>query len=314
MKKFMALLLAGVMICSCAAFMCGCGSDKDDNENTDPTEASTQENTEETTEAPSVTPLDLSVLDELYPKEVKHDTEHQVGYQLEAPKSGDTIAIIHTSMGDITMRFFPENAPLAVESFLSLAQEGKYDGMIFHRVIDNFMVQTGDYENADGTGGASASGTAFADEFCDTLFNIRGAVSMANSGWDTNGSQFFINQTPPEATPSWEQFQSNWEYLYEGLSTYAESAMESFIAYYGSNLLNPALVSDEVKALYTENGGNPNLDGAFNVVDKGHTVFAQVIDGMDVVDAIAAVEVDEENNKPVTDVTVSTIEVTTYQG
>ena len=71
------------------------------------------------------------------------------------------------------------------------------------------------------------------------------------------------------------------------------------------------MISDEVKKLYEENGGNPNLDGAFNACDKGHTVFAQVYDGMDVVDKIAAVETDEYN-KPVEDVKIKSIEVKNY--
>ena len=65
---------------------------------------------------------------------VKHDTENKVGYQLENPKEGDEIAILHTSMGDITWRFFPENAPKAVENFITLAKDGKYNNTIFHRV------------------------------------------------------------------------------------------------------------------------------------------------------------------------------------
>ena len=98
------------------------------------------------------------------------------------PKDGEQIAILHTSMGDITWRFFPENAPKAVENFITLAKDGKYDNTIFHRVWDDFMVQGGDYEKHDGTGGTSAFGSAFEDEFCDTLYNIRGSVAMANSG------------------------------------------------------------------------------------------------------------------------------------
>ena len=103
---------------------------------------------------------------------------------------GETIAVIKTNKGDIKVRFFPEEAPKAVENFISLAESGYYDGVIFHRVINDFMIQGGD-PDGDGTGGESAFGGKFEDEFSSKLYHFRGALSMANSGADTNGSQFF---------------------------------------------------------------------------------------------------------------------------
>ncbi|MBR3972302.1 MAG: peptidylprolyl isomerase [Ruminococcus sp.] len=184
-----------------------CGKDKDNEKNTTTSatdtaltagEADTSNTQQTTTISNTSEETEVEIKRPELNPEIKKDTENKIGYQLESPKSGDDIAIIHTSKGDITMRFFPENAPKAVENFISLAKEGKYDGTIFHRVINNFMIQTGDYENGNGTGGKSIWGNAFEDEFCDTLYNIRGSVSMANSGINTNGSQFFINQKGAE--------------------------------------------------------------------------------------------------------------------
>lgn len=109
------------------------------------------------------------------------------------PKVGDTVAVLHTNYGDIAMSFFPKYAPKGVENFQTLAKEKKYNNSIFHRVIKNFMIQGGDYTNGDGTGGNSCWGKEFENECVDELKNIRGAVAYANSGPDTNGSQFFIN-------------------------------------------------------------------------------------------------------------------------
>lgn len=109
------------------------------------------------------------------------------------PKVGDTVAVLHTNYGDIAMSFFPKYAPKGVENFQTLAKEKKYNNSIFHRVIKNFMIQGGDYTNGDGTGGESCWGKEFENECVDELKNIRGAVAYANSGPDTNGSQFFIN-------------------------------------------------------------------------------------------------------------------------
>ncbi|KAJ3087037.1 Peptidyl-prolyl cis-trans isomerase cyp15 [Quaeritorhiza haematococci] len=107
-----------------------------------------------------------------------------------------TAAILHTSMGDIHIRLFPEYAPKAVENFVGLAKKGYYDNVIFHRVIKAFMIQTGD-PFGDGTGGESLWGNDFEDEFAKGVKHDRPyTVSMANSGPNTNGSQFFITTVP----------------------------------------------------------------------------------------------------------------------
>ncbi|WP_099832793.1 peptidylprolyl isomerase [Streptococcus suis] len=181
---------------------------------------------------------------------------------------------IKTTEGDITIKLFPEQAPLTVENFLTHAKEGYYNGTIFHRVIKDFMIQGGD-PLGNGTGGESIwagkdttidAGNGFKDEISAFLYNIRGSLSMANAGAGTNGSQFFINQNTTDM-----------------------SSQLSSSSY-------PGKIIDAYK-----NGGNPNLDGK-------HTVFGQVIEGMDIVDKIASVETDT-SDKPKTDVKIESIEI-----
>ncbi|HFI0457890.1 TPA: peptidylprolyl isomerase [Streptococcus suis] len=181
---------------------------------------------------------------------------------------------IKTTEGDITIKLFPEQAPLTVENFLTHAKEGYYNGTIFHRVIKDFMIQGGD-PLGNGTGGESIwagkgttidAGYGFKDEISAFLYNIRGSLSMANAGAGTNGSQFFINQNTTDMS---NQLSS---------SSYPEKIIEAY-----------------------KNGGNPNLDGK-------HTVFGQVIEGMDIVDKIASVETDS-SDKPKTDIKIEAIEI-----
>ena len=113
--------------------------------------------------------------------------------QLALPVAGDLVAIMHTNMGDISIRLFPDHAPKAVENFTTHAKNGYYNGIVFHRVIKDFMIQGGD-PTATGCGGESIWGHNFKDEFTPELHNLRGALSMANAGPGTNGSQFFIVQ------------------------------------------------------------------------------------------------------------------------
>jgi cyclophilin family peptidyl-prolyl cis-trans isomerase len=101
-----------------------------------------------------------------------------------------TTATLHTSEGSIEIELFPEDAPKTVENFTKLAGEGFYDGLVFHRVIPDFMIQGG-CPQGTGTGGP---GYQFEDEFNDHRVE-RGALAMANAGPNTNGSQFFIVTT-----------------------------------------------------------------------------------------------------------------------
>ena len=213
--------------------------------------------------------------------------------QLDPPAQGEEIAVMHTSMGDIKIKFFPEEAPKAVENFKTLAKEGYYDGITFHRVINDFMIQGGD-PTGTGSGGESMYGEYFEDEFSPNLYNFRGALSMANAGPNTNGSQFFIVQAKTVT-------EGYWDYIDEIV---AEYGTENVL--YNSQTGNMVKVnySDEARQIYNEIGGTPHLDYC-------HTVFGQVFEGMEVVDAIASVAVDE-NDKPADDVIIESITFENY--
>ncbi len=101
-------------------------------------------------------------------------------------------ATLHTTMGDITVELYADQTPRMAENFINIAQDDLYDGTPFHRVIKGFMIQTGDYENKNGTGGQAHGGGMIDDEFADGLTHQIGALSMAHRGPNTNGSQFFI--------------------------------------------------------------------------------------------------------------------------
>lgn len=303
MKKLLCLMLCAVL---CLALtLTSCGKDTDTN-NTN-TNETTKESVSNTTNADDLG-IDLKALG-IEPEILYSDKEY--GFQLDMPVKGDTVAIMHTNMGDIHIRLFEEECPNTVKNFIELAKDGKYNGTIFHRIIDNFMIQGGDFENADGTGGTTYNGEVLKDEFCDKLVNLRGSLAMANSGRDTNGSQFFINQA--DATNyDFETQKATWE-SYKGqlkdMANQTES-LSNIMNYY--SFYNTDIVSDEIVKLYEENGGNSHLDGAYTYNDKGHTVFGQVYEGMDVVDTIAAVETDA-SDKPLKDVIIESIEITEYK-
>ena len=111
-------------------------------------------------------------------------------------KDSVTVAVIKTNMGTIEILLFDKLVPKTVENFVGLAEKGYYNGIIFHRVIENFMVQGGD-PTGTGRGGESFWGKSFADEFNMELKHLTpGVLSMANAGPNTNGSQFFITLVP----------------------------------------------------------------------------------------------------------------------
>ncbi len=120
-------------------------------------------------------------------------------------------ALIKTTLGDMTVQLFSEEVPRTVENFTTLAKKGFYNGLLFHRVIPNFMIQTGD-PTGTGRGGP---GYQFKDEFSPKLRHDKpGVLSMANAGPNTNGSQFFITET---ATPWLDNRHSVFGNVVEGL-------------------------------------------------------------------------------------------------
>jgi len=109
-----------------------------------------------------------------------------------ASKKSNPIVVLETNQGNIELELFPEIAPKAVKNFIELSKKGYYDGIIFHRVIKNFMIQGGD-PTGTGRGGESIYGGVFDNEYApNVMFNKPGILAMANAGPNTNGSQFFI--------------------------------------------------------------------------------------------------------------------------
>lgn len=183
--------------------------------------------------------------------------------QFSEIKSGDVIVEMVTNMGTVQIKMFPEVAPKTVANFVAHAKSGYYEGIIFHRVIKDFMIQGGD-PTGTGMGGTSIYGEKFEDEFSMDLCHFHGALSMANAGPNTNGSQFFIVHASKAHATEEQLVKGGW--------------------------------TKEQAAKYAEIGGTPHLDGA-------HTVFGQVVVGLDVVDAIAKVKVGSQD-RPKEDVKI----------
>ena len=197
--------------------------------------------------------------------------------QLKDPVKGEEIAVLKTNHGVIKLRLFEQAAPKAVENFKTHIKNGYYDGVTFHRIIDEFMIQGGD-PTGTGMGGESIWNKDFEDEFDMNFRNIRGALSMANAGPNTNGSQFFIVQKGPVEADIVKQMRS-----------------------LGEKNGYP----DEVVDVYENLGGTYWLDGK-------HTVFGQVFEGMDVVDEIAS-QPRNAMDKPLKDVVIEKATVETFK-
>lgn len=258
MKKYMGLLMAAMLVFATTA--CGAKEEPEQNQNTTP---------------PAQT------------GEVK-DTI----IQAEQPQAGEEIAVMTTSEGVIKLRLFPEEAPKAVENFKTLAQKGYYDGLTFHRVIQDFMIQGGD-PTGTGAGGESMWGKPFEDEISPNLHFYNGALAMANSGPNTNGSQFFIVQQKSVVEDYINKLKEARDSNEEELGLTINDAFYPLTA----------LFSDDVLAYYQEHGGAIHLEYIYG---SPYTIFGQVVEGMDVVDKIAAKEVGAQS-KPVEDVTIDSI-------
>ncbi|TWW14132.1 peptidyl-prolyl cis-trans isomerase [Dellaglioa algida] len=201
------------------------------------------------------------------------DSSSSVASNVALPQLSSTVSKkeavveLQTTKGNIKIKLFPEYAPKAVKNFLTHSKKGYYNNTLFHRVINEFMIQGGD-PKGDGTGGESIYGKPFGTEISKSLYHIRGALAMAQTSEPNSiGSQFYIVQNNEDVSTSSD--------IKDG---------------------TPSKILDAYKK-----GGTPSLDGTY-------TVFGQVIEGMDVVDKIAAVEVNS-GDKPTTDVKVKTIKI-----
>ncbi len=173
---------------------------------------------------------------------ISQTTKSKTKVQTKETKT-QLVAVFETNMGIFECELFEDKAPKTVANFVGLAEKGYYDGVIFHRVIDNFVIQGGD-PTGTGRGGESIYGHPFEDEFHpDLKHNKAGVLSMANAGPNTNGSQFFITLAP-----------------------------------------------------------TPWLDGK-------HSIFGQVIKGMDVVRKIGKVETTKPGDRPINDVVMVKVKI-----
>lgn len=189
--------------------------------------------------------------------------------QLNEVNEKNPLVTVHTNLGDFTLELFPEVAPKTVENFVTHAKNGYYNGVIFHRVIEDFMIQGGD-PTGTGMGGESIYGRTFDDEFSREAFNLYGTLSMANAGPNTNGSQFFIvtaKQVPAQMLKQLKD--GGWP--------------------------------EEIVEEYAKVGGTPWLD-------HRHTVFGRVVEGMDVVLKIEGVERNAQD-RPLEDVVIESMDV-----
>jgi len=199
--------------------------------------------------------------------------------QFTAPAEGDTIAIFDTSAGEVRAVLYPDLAPMAVDNFVGLANQGYYNGLTFHRAEYGFVVQSGD-GTGTGLGGSTIwNGNPFPAEYTDKLHHYAGALCMGVDASGECASVFYVVESLP------------------GDQSVTQELVDQ---------MNAAGYRAEVVSAYQTAGGAPYLDYT-------DTVFGQVYEGMDIVDAIAQTAVDE-NQKPTTDITINSVSVETYQG
>lgn len=261
MKKIVYYVMLALMLTAILFCFSGCGTEKNNSVNIP--KSNKAANTTATKEKNT--------------KEVDYKTNAEK--QMAMPNVGDTVATFHVKgYGDIKVKFFADVAPKAVENFITHSKNGYYNGLTFHRVMEEFMIQGGD-PDGDGTGGESIWGTGFGTELDESLVPYRGALCMAMSNLPNSiGSQFFIVQANYDETME--------SYMKRG--GYPEGLVEQYKKY-----------------------------GGYMSLYMNYTVFGQVYEGIDVVDEITKVEKtmssSGEKSVPVEDIIIESVEVSTYE-
>ena len=238
----------------------------------------------------------------------------------------DALVELHTTMGDIIVELY-NDTPLHRDNFLKLVKDGYYDGVLFHRVIDSFMIQTGDPDSKDAQpgqrlGGGDPDYTIAAEINYPVHYNKYGALAAARTGDAVNperrssGSQFYIVTGRKISAEQFEQMQlrNHQQELEKTFQQLALQHREEIVAFQEAGddtaleelrqrliketeeTVNTRVIPENVKQDYINKGGAPHLDGAY-------TVFGEVVKGMDVVEKIQKVETDE-NDRPLEDVRV----------
>ena len=212
-----------------------------------------------------------------------------IGILLSACEQQDgTVVRMETSLGNIRLRLYDETV-CHRENMLKLVREGFYNGMLFHRVIEDFMIQTGDPQSRLARTGAllgdGDTGYTLKAEIVPGYFHKRGALAAAREGDDVN----------PEKNSSGSQF-----YIVEG-KVFSPEELTALVDRINRNRQTKLVLSPEQVEAYTTIGGSPHLDGEY-------TVFGEVIEGMEVVKQISEQPTDE-NDRPLTDVVIQRMEV-----
>ncbi len=257
-KKIAAIAMSFALI---TTFFTGCGEDESSFEKTNGSESSKSDSVSDSADKSSDSNASGSIVN------------------FTAPKEGEEIIVMTIKdYGDVKIKLFPEQADKGVENFKGLTEKGYYDGLIFHRIINNFMIQGGD-PMGTGMGGESMWGSKFDGGTSKELTHLAGAVAYANSGaTSTNGSQFYIVTG----------------------KKYDEASLTQLSQAYGMTF------DDETMKLYETLGGTPWLDG-------GYTIFGQVFDGLDIIFDIQGVATGA-NDKPQKDVVIEKVSVEKYDG
>ncbi len=235
------------------------------------------------------------------------------------PNAGDLIAEFEIEgFGTIKAVLFPQAAPMGVENFQKLADSGYYDGLKIHRVVSDFMFQGGS-ANGDGTGGdAAINGGSFGIETAQNARHFYGALCYANDA-GSNTTQFYIVNSKSSEDLSAFDYESYDSIVEEGKGYIkeaheaGETNYEEYYVYqtqfYQNRIDYFKGATEAISNKYKTVGGVPSLDG-------NYTVFGQVYEGLDVVDAISAVEVQDngggEVSKPVEDIIIKSVKVTTF--
>lgn len=261
MRKLKRLVAAVVSVAMLAAVFTGCGDDEDSSAGTATQSEGSSEKSDNSEQKDSS----------------ESDSEAKI-MNFTPPEKGEEIIVMTIKdRGDIKIKLFPEQASKGVENFVGHAKDGYYDGLIFHRIIKNFMIQGGD-PLGTGMGGESIWGDKFDGGTSPDLNHVAGAVAYANSGSTaTNGSQFYIVTGETYDKAELTQLEA------QGFSW-----------------------SDEAMTAYENYGGAPWLDGSY-------TIFGQVFDGLDIVFEIQNTETGA-HDKPEKDVVIEKVSVEKYDG